>query len=356
MNELDSAKVVFFCGAGVSAGPGSELPMFRDLVDYVYTANHLQPDSVEREALDLEEPDPTRRHPTFDKALGLLERPERLGPQILRQSIMERLSRPRTGPLVVHEALVALARGEHGVRLVTTNFDNRFAEAGLEEELVDAAPKLPVPKPHNWSSLVHLHGRIVPNDDGSSLVLTAADFGRAYLTEQWAARFVTELFREFTVVFVGYRVGDPVVSYMVDALAAERAKGARFAAAYAFADHDGSDASEGRARAGWLAKNVKPILYDQRGDFRLLDETLVEWSRIKSDPFHARSQIAINEVSRIRTPSTVREHTLLAGWRSTCTCLNSWHGRCDQGDTCIPRCDWKSSVDWPIRKRKFPPG
>lgn len=26
MNELDSSKVVFFCGAGISAGPGSELP------------------------------------------------------------------------------------------------------------------------------------------------------------------------------------------------------------------------------------------------------------------------------------------------------------------------------------------
>ena len=130
-----------------------------------------------------------------------------------------------------HAALIDLSRSEQGIRLITTNFDDRFVEAGLDRELVDAAPKLPVPKPHTWRSLVHLHGRIAPNEDGSNLVLTAADFGRAYLTEQWAARFVTELFREFTVVFAGYSVGDPVMSYMVDALAAERTMGARFEAA-----------------------------------------------------------------------------------------------------------------------------
>ena len=167
------------------------------------------------------------------------------------------------------------------------------------EKLIDAAPKLPVPKPHSWSSLVHLHGRIVSGEDGSNLVLTAADFGRAYLTEQWAARFVTELFREFTIVFVGYSVGDPVMGYMVDALAAERAKGARFATAYAFADHDGTSDGKQKARDGWLAKNVEPILYADRECHALLGETLIEWARIRSDPFRARSQIAITEMTKM---------------------------------------------------------
>ena len=105
-------------------------------------------------------------------------------------------------------------------------------------------------------ALCILHGRIHPNEDGSNLVLTAADFGRAYLTEQWAARFVTELFREFTVVFVGYSVGDPVMSYMVDALAAERAMGARFATAYAFADEDGTAGRQAEG-TGWMAREER---------------------------------------------------------------------------------------------------
>ena len=290
LNELDGGKVVFFCGAGVSAGAGSGLPNFPDLVDYVYTANHIQPDTVEKEALDIR---------ALDKVLGLLERDERLGARVLRRTVIERLSVPPSGELHVHKALIDLSRNEQGTRLITTNFDNRFVEAGLDTELVDAAPKLPLPKPHSWSSLVHLHGRIVPDDDGANLVLTAANFGRAYLTERWAARFVTELFREFAVVFVGYSVSDPVMSYLVDALAAERAMGARFGTAYAFADFDGTDTGASKARDGWLAKNVEPILYDKRDGHRLLADTLIEWARVRTDPFHARSRIAINEMARM---------------------------------------------------------
>ena len=289
LNELDSGKVVFFCGAGVSMVPGSDLPNFADLVQHVYDAKRVEPDAVEKEAIKVG---------SLDKVLGLLERDERLGVRAVRRTVIQRLSAPPSGELNVHKALIELSLNEQGFRLITTNFDDRFVEAGLDKE-VDASPKLPVPKPHTWSSLVHLHGRIAGNEDGSNLVLTAADFGRAYLTERWAARFVTELFREFTVVFVGYSVGDPVMSYMVDALAAERAKGARFATAYAFADADGSEADRSKVRDGWRAKNVEPILYDSRDGHGLLAETLVEWAAVRKDPFHARSRIAINEMARM---------------------------------------------------------
>ncbi len=95
----------------------------------------MKPDAVEREALDLEERDEDCRRPNLDKALSLLERPERLGAQALRRTVIERLSQPPRGELAVHRALIDLARNEHGVRLITTNFDNRFVNAGLEREL-----------------------------------------------------------------------------------------------------------------------------------------------------------------------------------------------------------------------------
>ena len=303
LNRLDSGTVVFFCGAGISATPGSNLPGFCKLVDYVYKANHVEPDDVEREALDRDEPDPVerealdrdepdsrRRHPSFDKALGLLER--RLGAQKVRETVISRLREPAKGELVVHKALIDLSRHSNGVRLITTNFDSRFVEAGVPESEVDAAPKLPVPRPHSWSSVVHLHGRIPPTGEAADFVLTAADFGRAYLTERWAARFVTEVFREFTVVFVGYSLSDPVMGYLVDALAAERAKGGQFAEAYAFADHSGKPGGFERTRDAWRAKNVSPLLYDSAGDHSLLTRTLVRWAEIRNDPFQARAEIA----------------------------------------------------------------
>jgi hypothetical protein len=72
LNDLDDGRVVFFCGAGVSMGPGSDLPSFGCLARLVYRVNRVIPDSVEQDAL---------RRREFDKVFGLLERPERLGMQ-----------------------------------------------------------------------------------------------------------------------------------------------------------------------------------------------------------------------------------------------------------------------------------
>ena len=310
LNTLDDDRVVFFCGAGISAAPGSDLPGFADLVREVYLRNRIEPDAAELAALGLDDAQfntwrskrerPERWQPLFDKALELLERQISLGATALRGTVIECLSELPTGKLSLHLALIDLSRVGKGVRLVTTNFDNRFVEAGLDQQLVDAAPKLPLPKPDDWSSLVHLHGRILPTDPhGSNLVLTAADFGRAYLTERWAARFVTELFREFTVVFVGYSVNDPVMGYMVDALAAERAKGGRFSRAYAFADHDGADGERQRVEGQWRAKNVEPILYDRRDGHASLAKTMIEWARIRRDPLRFRARIAVDEISNL---------------------------------------------------------
>ena len=44
-----------------------------------------------------------------------------------------------------------------------------------------------------------------------------ADFGKAYLLEAWAARFVAALFRDYVVCFVGYSIDDPVLRYMTAA-------------------------------------------------------------------------------------------------------------------------------------------
>ena len=57
-----------------------------------------------------------------------------------------------------------------------------------------------------------------------SLVLTDADFGRAYLRDGWARGFLVDLFLHFTVLFVGYRHEDPILKYLARALPAETTK------------------------------------------------------------------------------------------------------------------------------------
>ncbi|MBF0251635.1 MAG: SIR2 family protein [Alphaproteobacteria bacterium] len=288
MNRRDDGKVVFFCGSGISVSTG--LPMFDGLVSQIYEHTAQTPTELE---------DGLRKKGQLDKVLGQLE--GRLNPGRLRREAISILSTPPPeSSLVTHQALLHLSRhADHGIRLVTTNFDDRF-ELADPSIAIDGAPKLPLPKPHGWGSLVHLHGRITAGDaDGQDLVLTAADFGRAYLTERWASRFITELFREFTIVFVGYSLDDPVMSYMVDALAAERSRGARFQEAYAFADFKDGDEGRRRSDLAWQGKNVTPILFDAQDGFGKLTDTLVKWADISRDPIKSRRQIVFDELRNL---------------------------------------------------------
>ena len=316
MNLQEEEKVVFFCGAGISVETG--LPGFPGLVHHVYKEFGNKPDEVELEALDLpqftdwDEIDfdrmdlgtDRRWQPKFDKALELLERKDRYGrqrpedPSPMRETVVKRLSRKTKGKLDVHKAILTLSRIDRGMRLVTTNFDTRFESAARSMKrnrvLFNAAPMLPVPKPHVWYSCVHLHGVIGKDGRGDQLVLTAADFGRAYLTEGWASRFVTDLFHHFHVVFIGYSLDDPAMAYLVDALAAERARGGSIMKAYAFASYgDSVEGAEKRVERAWLAKNVEPILYSDKDGHRLLNDTLIEWAQVRENLLKDRKHMAL---------------------------------------------------------------
>ena len=149
---------------------------------------------------------------------------------------------------------------------MTTNFDRIFEWVARRSKLrinTYAAPMLPIPKNSRWNGLVYLHGLLPKDADDSALhrlVVTSGDFGLAYLTERWAARFVSELFRNYVVCFVGYSINDPVLRYMMDALAADRMLGEVTPPAYALADCE--PGQEKVKTIEWEAKGVAPILYE----------------------------------------------------------------------------------------------
>lgn len=269
IQSQENGNLLLFCGAGISRPAG--LPSFKCLVKSVYERTGATWKEEEREEFCDE---------NYDRTLGLLERPERLGREAVRRAVYEELQPGENPNVSTHEALLNLGRTHDGkLRLVTTNFDRLFERAD-ESINFAAAPRLPTPKPHKWSGLVYLHGRLGDNpDENEDLILTAGDFGVAYLTERWASRFVTELFRHFTVVFVGYRVGDPVLRYMVDAFAAEQQRrGDESYSAYAFAAYE--EGEKERVRREWEAKRLKPILYDKEGEHHRLHDTLRRWAEI----------------------------------------------------------------------------
>ncbi len=145
-----------------------------------------------------------------------------------------------------------------------------------------------------WNGLVYLHGLISESpteEDLDRLVVSSGDFGLAYLTERWASAFVTELFGNFTVCFVGYSLSDPVIRYMTDALAANKLKGENHREMFAFSHF--RDGQEEECRLKWRSKNVTPILYSIENDenHETLHKTLRTWAATYRDGLSGKETI-----------------------------------------------------------------
>ena len=224
-----------------------------------------------------------------------------------------RPKRLRQGAMDTHAALLDLAMTREGVlRLVTTNFDRTFQRVAWQDRRrfdVFSAPMLPVPKPSQWNGLVYLHG-LLPAKEADAraldrLVVTSGDFGLAYLTERWAARFVNELFLNYVVCFVGYSINDPVLRYMMDALAADRLRGEAGEVAYAMDayDQDEKDATI----ADWKAKGVTPVLYNRTEDHAHLHSTLKVWAEDYRNGIRGKERVVVEHGISNPSASTKQE-------------------------------------------------
>lgn len=193
-----SDSLVIFVGAGASIGPPSSLPDFSRLV---------------REIAEQTEREPPRNDEPLDRYLGLLEKDE----VDVHGLVARRIGDPASSPNRLHTALVDLALGCRTPRIVTTNYDLHLStvlrERGSDVEEYSAPA---VPMGDDFSGIVYLHGRL--GRPPRQLVVTDSDFGRAYLLDAWAARFLERMFATYTVLFVGYSHDDVVMRYLGRAL------------------------------------------------------------------------------------------------------------------------------------------
>lgn len=301
----EEGRVVFFCGAGISYP--AKLPGFNGLVDRIYDDIGETRTALERSAL---------KAGKYDTAIGLLEAriaPDGRGRGLVRAAVSRILTAAvvSTQSTATHAALLTLAHSRGGqTRLVTTNFDRLFEEV-IQRDKIHAnvlhAPLLPVPK-NRWDGLVYLHGLLMPTPsarDFDRLVLSSGDFGLAYLTERWAARFVSELFRNYTVCFVGYSINDPVLRYMMDALAADRLLGESPPEMFAFGSH--AKGREDEQETEWCAKNVTPILYREHHNHFYLHRTLQAWASTYRDGVGGKEQLIVQYANSQPQHSTKEE-------------------------------------------------
>jgi hypothetical protein len=282
LNARDEGRTVFFCGAGVSRAKAG-LTDFFGLAERVALTLGVQSSSNTARLLDsikkIAEVTGEAGLVSADRVFGALERDFRTAD--IESAVAKAL---RTGPKVdlsAHRTLLDLATTPEGrVQLVTTNFDRLFS---------DCDGSLPVLVPPNMphsgeafevNGIFQIHGRVNQSYDGSDggeFVLSSSAFGRAYLSNGWATRFIQGLLSRYVVVFVGYSADDPPVQYLLEALNAEG--GERIRPLYAF-----QAGSSVEAAGRWNFKGVEAIPYPPTPDHRYLWESLDAWAARARDP------------------------------------------------------------------------
>ena len=246
-------RLVLFVGAGASYDCPSNLQTFDELA--LDVAKVL---GATDEVLThfLKRPDALLGH--------LATRDPQPGYWPVHELVKEKLSDPASKPNENHKAIMRIAATSGVMRVVTTNFDDHLAShagaATISIPNVYVGPALPLGR--DFSGLVHLHGSVLR--PASEFGLSDADFGAAYLTDSWAARFLYPMFSNFVVLFVGYSHQDVVMNYLARGLPESQTR-------YALTpDPDGSE---------WRPLNVKAIGYPTAGSSHAaLTEALSAWA------------------------------------------------------------------------------
>ncbi|MDR0951005.1 MAG: SIR2 family protein, partial [Candidatus Ancillula sp.] len=214
LDAWQNDELVFFVGAGVSMYEPTNLPSFAELTkkfcdkagksDCFYkTGGKKKTKLSEDEILNKLERDshPVHKWANFDFL------PE------------EKIKVNNLQDLIVK---ISTAQGRT-FRIITTNYDNCLSKVIQNQKMnirEYAAPALPLGR--KFAGLVYLHGKAGEYEDGNNLVLTSSDFGKAYLTDAYASRFLDEVFKNYTVCFVGYSCNDVIVDRLTRGINSEK--------------------------------------------------------------------------------------------------------------------------------------
>lgn len=254
-------QLVLFVGAGASRAAPSELPDFLGLVNQI----------LEESGKPVIDPDDPNT-PPLDRVLGDLDRSAQSEGVDVHGRIAKIIGAQDSSPNDMHRSIAQLARSAPSVRIVTTNYDRHLSTV-LQDVDEFAAPALPLGA--DFEGLVYLHGHV--GQASRWIVATDADFGRAYLTEAWASRFLERMFSTYAVLFVGYSHNDVVMDYLARGLPPESK---RFAL---ISDDNVQD---------WRRLNIRPVTYEQDAQKSHASgaELLDNWAANSSQTFIAQER------------------------------------------------------------------
>ncbi|MES2038634.1 MAG: SIR2 family protein [Pseudomonadota bacterium] len=281
IDAQSQGRVVFFCGAGISmpAGLPSFLVLTKRVMDKLGVSSQaLNSLSVQkREINGLLQGHIHSLQFSLDQTFYLLQ--QEYGSEAVEQEVNDAVRINRKTDTSNHKTIIRLAKGKNQQpQLVTTNYDLLFeyAHKGLKSYTPPGMPDL-----HSGQlldGLIYLHGRwskdFRKQGAPDSLIISSADFGRAYLVNGWASRFIKQLASRYTIVLLGYSADDPPVRYLLEGLHTANIKSE--ATIYAF-DRGTKEDVDGK----WEHRGVRGISFPGFDD---LWNSLNAWADFSENP------------------------------------------------------------------------
>lgn len=274
-------ELVIFAGSGVSMQGDCPLPDFRGLVKQIAEVV-ARPGSTNINEL-LEEP--------CETALGHLDQMGNI-----HQACARAIGKGLEGYSDLHVGILKLFGIKRKVRVVTTNFDRRFEGAaesiGISSQTY-IGPALPLGD--DFEGIVYLHGNVLCPEQ---TVLTDVDFGKAYITNAWASRFLLDMFTRYTVLFVGYSCSDMMVKYLTRSISADM-NGRIFAL-----ERGDSRDSE------WSSLGVIPVHFN---DYNELAPLFMGWEKLSNESLSVRRS-AVASYAELTSQLSYMEYENLASF------------------------------------------
>lgn len=274
-------ELVIFAGSGVSMQGDCALPDFKGLVKQIAKAV-ARPDSTNVDEL---------LEVSCETALGYLDQMGNV-----HQACARAIGKGLEGYSDLHVGILKLFGNKRKVRVVTTNFDRRFEGAaeslGISPQTY-IGPALPLGD--NFEGIVYLHGNVLCPEQ---TVLTDVDFGKAYITNAWASRFLLDMFTRYTVLFVGYSCSDMMVKYLTRSISADM-NGRIFAL----------ERGAGRDDE-WSSLGIIPVHFN---DYNELAPLFMGWEKLSNESLSVRRS-AVASYAELTSQLSYMEYENLASF------------------------------------------
>lgn len=248
LDAIKSGSLVVFAGAGASMGAPTNLPSFEQLCNQIAEGTSFE-----------------RNGEACEVFLGTLKAKD----IPVNETAAKILSDSCKTHNAEHKAIVNLFLNPQDIKIVTTNYDQMFEQvtSGFNISVYDS-PALPLGS--DFAGIVHIHGNV---NCSRYMVVTDEDFGKAYLTDGYASRFLTQLLDSYTVIFIGYSYNDTIVKYLTRAMAREHKQNR-----YVLTDNNAQS---------WSDLGIQPIIFPKNAFSKMVESleklgerakrSLLEW-------------------------------------------------------------------------------